>query len=105
MSYPSLLINICTSLEPESLQYRRRSQSVVRMVCAKCQKLQKKTELATPGVKRRNEMYYGSPASSTTSAGDKSRTSATLGTTGIGKVSKPLRSHDEIKTDIGFFHS
>jgi len=49
------------------------------MVCAKCQKQQKKTELATPGVKRKNEMYYGSPA------GDKSKSSATLGNNGIGK--------------------
>lgn len=32
------------------------------MVCAKCQKTIKQTELATPGVKRRSEMYYGSPA-------------------------------------------
>lgn len=55
------------------------------MVCAKCQKLQKKTELATPGVKRRNEMYYGSPASSMTSAGDKSKKSPTAGVAGIGK--------------------
>ncbi|MCJ1357216.1 MAG: hypothetical protein MMC33_007212 [Icmadophila ericetorum] len=52
------------------------------MVCAKCQKLLAKTELATPGVKRKSEMYYGSPASSST---DKSKTSATLGKTGIGK--------------------
>ncbi|MCJ1465509.1 hypothetical protein MMC07_004127 [Pseudocyphellaria aurata] len=73
------------------------------MVCAKCQKLQKKTELATPGVKRRNEMYYGSPASSTTGASDTSKTSATLGATGIGKVSKPLRSHDETKTESSIF--
>lgn len=58
------------------------------MVCTKCQKLQKKTELATPGVKRKNEMYYGSPASSTTSAGDKSKASATAGVTGIGKVDR-----------------
>lgn len=56
------------------------------MVCAKCQKLQKKTELATPGVKRKNEMYYGSSASSTVKSSDKSKSSATLGMTGIGKV-------------------
>ena len=61
----------------------------VEMVCAKCQKIQKKTELATPGVKRKNDMYYGSPTSSTPSGSgrDKSKTSATLGNTGIGKVS------------------
>jgi hypothetical protein len=47
------------------------------MVCTKCQKTIKQTELATPGVKRKNEMYYGSPA------GDKNK--ATL-SGGIGKV-------------------
>ncbi|KAK3302168.1 microtubule-associated protein CRIPT-domain-containing protein [Chaetomium strumarium] len=51
------------------------------MVCAKCQKLNK-TTLATPGVKKKSEMYYGSPASSSTSTGKKS---ATLGQTGISK--------------------
>ncbi|KAK5664227.1 hypothetical protein OQA88_443 [Cercophora sp. LCS_1] len=50
------------------------------MVCAKCQKLNK-TTLATPGVKKKSEMYYGSSASSS-SAGKKS---ATLGQTGISK--------------------
>jgi putative ribosome biogenesis GTPase RsgA len=49
------------------------------MVCAKCQRLQK-TTLATPGVKRKADMYYGSPASQ---KDDKS--SATLGNSGIGK--------------------
>jgi hypothetical protein len=47
------------------------------MVCAKCQKTIKQTELATPGVKRKSEMYYGSPA------GDKNK--ATIGG-GISKV-------------------
>ncbi|RAL04209.1 cysteine-rich PDZ-binding protein [Aspergillus ibericus CBS 121593] len=56
------------------------------MVCTKCQKKLKQTELATPGVKRKTEMYYGSPASS---AGDKSK--PTLGNTGVGK-SKLLSS-------------
>jgi len=56
------------------------------MVCSKCQKLLKKTELATPGVKRKNDLYYGSPAASSTGAGDKSKPSATLGANGIGKV-------------------
>ena len=62
------------------------------MVCAKCQKIQKKTELATPGVKRKNEndMYYGSLASSATSAGNKSKISATAGVAGIGKVDRLL---------------
>lgn len=54
-----------------------------KMVCSKCQKKLKSTELATPGVKRKNEMYYGSP-SSTLGGGDKGK--ATLGATGIGKV-------------------
>ncbi|KAK4157936.1 microtubule-associated protein CRIPT-domain-containing protein [Chaetomidium leptoderma] len=51
------------------------------MVCAKCQKLNK-TTLATPGVKKKAEMYHGSAASSSASAGKKS---ATLGQTGISK--------------------
>ena len=55
------------------------------MVCAKCQKLQK-TTLATPGVKRKNEMYYGAPAGSKLGDKDKSKSSATTGSTGIGKV-------------------
>jgi hypothetical protein len=55
------------------------------MVCAKCQKLSKSTALATPGVKKKSEMYFGSPAGSSKS-GDKTKTSATLGNNGIGKV-------------------
>lgn len=60
------------------------------MVCAKCQKKLKSTELATPGVKRKSEMYYGSPATSVGggSAGGESKKS-TLGNTGIGKVIPP----------------
>lgn len=54
------------------------------MVCAKCQKLNK-TTLATPGVKKKAEMYYGSAASTSSSSGAKK--SATLGQTGITKVS------------------
>lgn len=69
------------------------------MVCAKCQKLQKKTELVTPGVKRKNEMYYGSLASSATSAGNKSKTSATAGVAGIGKVETMLYPMIESETD------
>ena len=59
------------------------------MVCVKCQKIQKKTELATPGVKRKNDIYYGSPTTSATSGSSvgKNKTSATLGHNGIGKVS------------------
>jgi len=57
------------------------------MVCAKCQKLSKSTTLATPGVKKRSEIYFGSSASSSTSKnGDKTKTSATTGNNGIGKV-------------------
>lgn len=51
------------------------------MVCSKCQKLNK-TTLATPGVKKKSEIYYGSAASS--SSGEKK--SATLGQTGVSKV-------------------
>ncbi|OAA67985.1 cript family protein [Niveomyces insectorum RCEF 264] len=55
------------------------------MVCSRCAKLVTGTTLATPGVKKKNEMYYGSPASSSTSAGGSSKKSATLGQTGVGK--------------------
>ncbi|TVY80929.1 Cysteine-rich PDZ-binding protein [Lachnellula suecica] len=62
------------------------------MVCGKCQKLSKSTTLATPGVKKKNDMYYGSPAGSSSKAGDRSKTaSATLGNNGIGK-SKSARN-------------
>ncbi|KAL2141825.1 hypothetical protein VTI28DRAFT_1912 [Corynascus sepedonium] len=56
------------------------------MVCAKCQKLNK-TTLATPGVKKKSEMYYGSAASSSssTSSSTGAKKSATLGQTGISK--------------------
>lgn len=54
------------------------------MVCSKCQKKLKATELATPGVKRKNDMYYGSPSSTLSGGADKGK--ATLGATGIGKV-------------------
>ncbi|KAH8751477.1 microtubule-associated protein CRIPT-domain-containing protein [Hyaloscypha finlandica] len=63
------------------------------MVCAKCAKLSKSTTLATPGVKKKSEMYYGSPAGS--SKTDKTKTSATLGNNGIGKsklLSKSARN-------------
>lgn len=56
------------------------------MVCSKCLKLSKGTTLATPGVKKKSEMYHGSPASS-------SSKSATLGQTGIGKV----RDHPSVR--------
>lgn len=57
------------------------------MVCTKCQKKLKSTELATPGVKRKNDMYYGSP--STTLGGSSAgaaKGKSTLGNAGIGKV-------------------
>jgi len=56
------------------------------MVCAKCQKLNK-TTLATPGVKKKAEMYYGSAASASSSASAPgAKKSATLGQSGISKV-------------------
>ena len=54
------------------------------MVCSKCQKKLKSTELATPGVKRKSEMYHGSPAA--TVGGGDSKGKATLGSTGVSKV-------------------
>ena len=60
----------------------------VAMVCAKCQKLSRGTTLATPEVKKKSEIYHGSPASSSKAAGTSK--SATLGQTGIGKVSNGL---------------
>ncbi|KAJ5918591.1 hypothetical protein N7466_010583 [Penicillium verhagenii] len=50
------------------------------MVCGKCQKKLKTTELATPGVKSKNDMYLGSPSTTLGGSGK-----ATLGATGIGK--------------------
>lgn len=58
--------------------------SVAIMVCAKCQKLSKGTTLATPEVKKKSEMYYGSPASSSKAAG--ANKSTTLAQSGIGKA-------------------
>lgn len=55
------------------------------MVCGKCQKKLKATELATPGVKNKNDMYYGSPSS--TLGGGSAKGKSTLGSTGVGKVS------------------
>ncbi|KAI9641225.1 hypothetical protein NHQ30_010025 [Ciborinia camelliae] len=64
------------------------------MVCAKCQKKSTSTtSLATPEVKKKNDMYFGSPAGSSSKAGTK--TSATLGNNGIGKsklLSKAARN-------------
>ncbi|TLD31209.1 hypothetical protein PspLS_02142 [Pyricularia sp. CBS 133598] len=53
------------------------------MVCGKCQKLSKGTSLATPAVKKKSEMYYGSPASSSAS-----KSSATLGQTACAMCGK-----------------
>ncbi|TVY38353.1 hypothetical protein LOCC1_G006177 [Lachnellula occidentalis] len=64
------------------------------MVCGKCQKLSKSTVLATPGVKKKNDMYYGSPAGSSSKSGDKTK-SATIGNNGVGKsklLSKSARN-------------
>ncbi|KAL8953590.1 MAG: hypothetical protein Q9222_000585 [Ikaeria aurantiellina] len=46
------------------------------MVCAKCQKRLKSTSLATPAVKKKNDMYYGSP---TASSGKVEKSSTTGG--------------------------
>ncbi|MCJ1383025.1 hypothetical protein MMC17_006138 [Xylographa soralifera] len=64
------------------------------MVCAKCQKTLQKTELATPGVKRKNDIYYGSPTASASSSAGRSKTSATLGNTGIGKLMHDMQDQD-----------
>lgn len=55
------------------------------MVCAKCAAKSKPTALATPGVKRKAELYHGSSASAAANAKDKSTKSATVGHTGVGK--------------------
>ncbi|KAL1961164.1 hypothetical protein VTO42DRAFT_3109 [Malbranchea cinnamomea] len=54
------------------------------MVCAKCQRKLKQTELATPAVKRKTDMYYGSP-STTLGGSERKKPSPTLGNTGISK--------------------
>lgn len=70
------------------------------MVCSKCQKKLKATELATPGVKRKNDMYYGSPSSTLGGGADKGKSKATLGATGIGKVCYRIIILDEFYTDV-----
>lgn len=63
------------------------------MVCAKCAARKTPTSLATPNVKRKSEIYYGSPASgagignaSSPSSAQKTKSiSATLGNAGISK--------------------
>ena len=66
---------------------------VVTMVCAKCQKL-KSTSLATPAVKKKNEMYYGSPAGS---AGRVEKSSATNGSAAAGKVCWGMMSNPTLR--------
>ncbi|GAO13142.1 hypothetical protein UVI_02025000 [Ustilaginoidea virens] len=52
------------------------------MVCGKCQKLPK-TTLATPDVKKKSEMYYGSPAGTSSKASGSKP--STLGQSGVVK--------------------
>lgn len=75
-----------SSSEQHPPQIFEHHQNIVKMVCAKCEKAAKSTTLATPGVKKKSEMYYGSSAGSGSKSGDK-KPSATLGNNGIGKVS------------------
>ncbi|KAL4883470.1 hypothetical protein BJY04DRAFT_216290 [Aspergillus karnatakaensis] len=58
------------------------------MVCAKCQRKLKQTELATPGVKRKSEMYYGSPSTSSGAGAGSGSGSGGVGTASASK-SKP----------------
>ncbi|KEZ44810.1 hypothetical protein SAPIO_CDS2923 [Scedosporium apiospermum] len=62
------------------------------MVCSKCQKLTKGTTLATPEVKKKSEMYYGSPASSSKGADKKSVTLANAGVTKSKLLSKSAKN-------------
>ncbi|CAK7270471.1 hypothetical protein SEPCBS119000_004108 [Sporothrix epigloea] len=57
------------------------------MVCSKCAKFVTGTTLATPGVKKKSEVYYGSSVSSADGSSNIKK-SATLGQTGIGKSAK-----------------
>ena len=52
------------------------------MVCSKCQKLSKKTTLATPEVKKKNDIYHGSATSSKGSG----KAGTTLANAGVSKV-------------------
>ena len=60
------------------------------MVCSKCQKLSKKTTLATPEVKKKNDIYYGS-ATSSKSAG---KGGTTLANSGVSKVRIGIPLHE-----------
>ncbi|SZF06101.1 unnamed protein product [Blumeria hordei] len=54
------------------------------MVCSKCQKFTNSTILATPGIKKKSEIYFGSSGGSN---GDyKARPSSIQGHNGIGKA-------------------
>lgn len=72
------------SEKKETIENKRVQKRKKKMVCSKCAKKLKSTQLATPDVKRRSEMYYGS--SSSTNSSDKTKGKSTLGNTGIGKV-------------------
>jgi hypothetical protein len=97
----SAALSPCVLLDPESrktldgnnlLRTTPSTITSVKMVCAKCQKLQG-TKLATPDVKRKSDIYHGSPASSSSKSGSSSdKKSATLGQTGVGKVCTPSTS-------------
>lgn len=73
--------------KPKKGREEKKRERRKTMVCSKCQKKLKSTELATPGVKRKSEMYYGSPSTSVGGGGGEgSKSKPTLGNTGIGKV-------------------
>lgn len=89
-------INKTTSTQQQqhnAIKQEENKISKLRMVCSKCQKKLKNTQLATPGVKRKTDIYYGSPSSSFGGGGDAiagskagSKGSSTLGNTGVSKV-------------------
>ena len=70
----------------------RKLTNAVKMVCAKCQKIVKQTKLATPDVKKKSEMYYGSSAGSSKGATGVKGAGSTLGSTGVSKVCKVMSS-------------
>lgn len=79
------------------------------MVCSKCQRLLKATELATPNVKRKSEIYYGSSTSGSSSSNSKTSASTTK-PNGIGKVrlcplssNFPNRSADDCRLRVSSY--
>ena len=60
------------------------------MVCARCQRLQKSTELTTPAVKLKNELNHTPQGSGGTSEYGKGKGSRTLTSAGITKVRRHL---------------